>query len=65
MGQPSRSAAAYGALLILQTTVASSLLWMILPVFRRMVSRLGEPQDLEPWRHAIIIGGVVVLQSCY
>ncbi|KQO69207.1 hypothetical protein [Methylobacterium sp. Leaf89] len=47
------------------TSDSSSLLWMILPVFRRMVSRLGEPQDLEPWRHAIIIGGVVVLQSCY
>jgi hypothetical protein len=65
MAQSSRGAVAYGALLVLQTAVASSLLWMILPIFRRMVSHLGEPQDLDPWRLAIIGGGVVVLQSCY
>ena len=65
MGQSPRSAAAYGGLLALQTAAASCLLWMILPVFRRMVSRLGEPQELEPWRLAILVGSVVVLQACY
>lgn len=65
MGQPSRRAATYGGLLILQTAAASCLFWMILPIFRRMVSRFGEPQVLELWRFATIIGCVLVLQSCY
>lgn len=65
MGQPSRRAAAYGGLLVLQTAAASGLFWMILPIFRRMVSRLGEPQNLEVWRLATIMGCVIVLQSCY
>ena len=65
MGQLSRWATAYGGLLVLQTAAASCLFWMILPIFRRMVSRLGEPQDLEVWRLATIMGCVIVLQSCY
>lgn len=65
MGQPSRWAAAYGGLLALQTAAASCLFWVILPIFRRMISRLGEPQELEPWRVAAIVGSVVVLQLCY
>ena len=65
MGQPSRWAAAYVGLLILQTAAASSLLWMILPIFQRMISRLGEPQVLELWRLATIMSSVAVLQLCY
>ena len=65
MGQASRWAAAYGGLLVLQTAAASCLFWMILPIFRRMVARLGEPQNLELWRLATIMGCVIVLQSCY
>ena len=65
MGQQSQWAAAYSILLVLQTAAAWCLFWMILPVFRRMVSHIGEPQDLEPWRLATIVSSVVVLQSCY
>ncbi|ACS43990.1 hypothetical protein [Methylorubrum extorquens] len=65
MGQPSRWAAAYLGLLVLQTAAASSLFWMILPILRRMISRLGEPLDLEAWRLATVTGSVIVLQSCY
>ncbi|TXN00056.1 hypothetical protein FV242_23300 [Methylobacterium sp. WL64] len=63
--QPSRWAAAYGGLLILQTAAASCLLWIMLPIFRRMISRLGEPLDLELWRLVTVIGCVTVMQSCY
>jgi hypothetical protein len=65
MGQASRWAAAYTGLLVLQTAAASCLSWMILPIFRRMISRLGEPQDFELWRLATVMGRVIVLQVCY
>lgn len=65
MGQPSRRAAAYAVLLILQTATATFLIWTILPIFRRIVSRLGEPRDLDLSLEIAIIGGAVVLQCCY
>ncbi|MDN3570161.1 hypothetical protein QWZ18_05915 [Methylobacterium longum] len=65
MSRTSRRAAIYGGLLILQTAAASCLVWIILPIFRRMISRLGEPVDLELWRLATVIGCIIVLQSCY
>jgi hypothetical protein len=65
MGQPSRRAADYAVLLILQTATASFLIWIILPIFRRIVSRLGEPQDIQLSVEIAIIGGAGVLQCCY
>jgi len=65
MGQALRGAAAYFGLLAFQTAAASCLLWVSLPIFRRLISRLGESQELEPLRLATIVGSVVVLQSCY
>lgn len=62
---PSRWAAAYGILLVLQTAAASCLLWIMLPIFRRMISRIGEPLDVELWRLATVIGCVTIMQSCY
>lgn len=65
MGQASRGAAAYFGLLAFQTAAAFCLLWVSLPIFHRLISRLGQAQELEPWRLAIIACSVVVLQSCY
>ncbi|MGF6227732.1 hypothetical protein QFZ27_001687 [Inquilinus ginsengisoli] len=64
MGQPSRRVA-YAMLLILQTATASYLMWLILPIFRRVVSRLGEPPNVDLSVEIAIIGGAVVLQCCY
>lgn len=65
MGKPSRGASAYAILLVLQSAAASSLFWADLPIFLQMVSRLGQPLELETWRLAVVAGGVAILQCCY
>jgi hypothetical protein len=41
------------------------LFWADLPIFLRIASRLGQPQELESWRIAVVAGSVAVLQCCY
>ena len=65
MGEPSRRAAAYAVLLILQSVVASFLFWMAFPIFLSLATHPGEPKDLPRWTEIAIAGGAVILQCCY
>lgn len=65
MGKSLRGPAAYTGLLAIQTAAASCLFWVDLPIFLRIVSNIGHPQELETWRLVVIAGSVAVLQSSY
>jgi hypothetical protein len=65
MGELSRGPIAYVSLLVVQTAAASCLFWADLPIFLRIASSLGQPQELETWRLAAVAGSVAVLQCCY
>ena len=62
----SRSRAlAYMALLTAQTVVAGYLLWITVPIFRRLVEHAGEPVQTDANILVAIIGGALILQCCY
>ena len=57
--------AAYAALLALQTVAATFLFWLIFPIFRQIVTRIGEPTDLTLFLELAIVGGTVLLHCAY
>lgn len=63
---PSRSTVVvYAALLFAQTLLAGLLFWIMIPIFRQMVSRLGETLDISADKVVAVIGGAITLQCCY
>ena len=62
----SRSTAiVYAALLCAETLLAGLLFWIIFPVFRQVVSRLGETLDIGADTVVAAISFAVILQGCY
>ena len=62
----SRSTAiAYGALLFAQTLIAGLLLWIMIPIFQQVISRVGETLDIGTDTAVAVIGGAIILQCCY
>ena len=55
----------YLGLLAIQTAVATSLFWIIFPLFRQMIERLGEPQDLAIESEIAILVATLVLHCAY
>ncbi|TXR47098.1 hypothetical protein FVA77_21905 [Phyllobacterium endophyticum] len=56
---------AYAILMTVQTAAALHLFWVVYPVFRGVLTRLGEYQELDPSTHVAILGGVIVLHCSY
>ena len=48
-----------------QTAAATFLFWIIFPLFRQMVTRLGEPQGLDVGSEIAIVAGTLVLHCAY
>ena len=62
----SRSAAiAYWALLFAQSLIAGYLFWIVIPIFRQLMSRAGETLDIEGKSVGAVIGSAAILQCCY
>ena len=55
----------YVGLLIVQTAAATFLFWVVFPLFRQMIVRLGEPQELSLSVEVKIIFGTLVLHCAY
>lgn len=56
---------AYACLLASQTAVATFLFWTIFPLFRRMIMRLGEPQEISLVDDVEIALGAFALNCAY
>lgn len=61
----SRSAAVYVALLLVQTVAASALFWIIFPLFQKLVTQSGQPQQLETFVMVGVGAAAIVMQLCY
>jgi hypothetical protein len=59
------SAIAYAVLLAAQTVLASLVFMIVIPIFREMISHLGETLDIDAHTFVLIIGAAVVLQCFY
>jgi hypothetical protein len=59
------AAAAYLLLLGVHTAAASALLWVVFPVFQKIVERVGQPQLLDASTEIAAIGAMLVMQGCY
>jgi len=55
----------YVTLMAVETAAATFLYLTILPVFRQVITQLGEPQDISPYQLVAVACGALVLQSCY
>lgn len=55
----------YFCLLALQTAAASFLFWVVFPLFRQMILRLGEPQEISRVVDAEILLGALLLNCAY
>lgn len=60
-----RENAIYVGLLTVQTTAASFLFWAVFPLFRQMIERLGERQDVSVTVEVQILLSTLVLLSAY
>jgi len=59
------TATAYAGLLFAQTLITGFVFWIMVPIFRQMVSRAGERLDINGITLVTVIGAVAVLQCCY
>jgi hypothetical protein len=55
----------YAGLLVVQTAAATFMFWVVFPLFRQMIDRLGEPQELDLSVEVMILFGTLVLQCAY
>lgn len=55
----------YLCMLAFQTAVASFLFWVVFPLFRQMILRLGEPQEISHVVDAEILLGALFLNCAY
>jgi hypothetical protein len=60
-----RNLVLYVCLLAVQTTAASSLFWIVFPLFRQMIERPGEPQELKLIVDIEIMLGALLLHGAY
>jgi hypothetical protein len=60
-----RNGILYACLLGVQTAAASFLFWIVFPLFRQMIERPGEPQELRLIVDIEIMLGALVLQCAY
>ena len=56
---------AYALLLAGQSAAALALFWIVFPIFHRIVTHLGERQELALSQQLGILGSVVILYACY
>lgn len=55
----------YVILMVIETAAAMFLFYTIFPIFRQVITQLGEPQDISPYQQAAVACGALVLQACY
>ena len=55
----------YVMLMVVETAAAMFLYLTIFPIFRQVITQLGEPQDISPYQQAAVACGALVLQACY
>ena len=55
----------YIMLMVVETAAATFLYLTIFPIFRQVITQLGEPQDISPYQQAAVACGALVLQACY
>ncbi|MCV3210701.1 hypothetical protein OHD62_21410 [Mesorhizobium sp. YC-39] len=55
----------YVILMVIETAAAMFLFYTIFPIFRQVITQLGEPQDISPYQQAAVACGAPVLQACY
>jgi hypothetical protein len=55
----------YALLLCTQTAAATFLFWLVFPLFRQMILRLGEPQDIGMGVEIGILAGTTLLYAAY
>ena len=55
----------YVCLLAIQTAAASFLFWVVFPLFRQMILRLGEPQEISLVVDIEILLGALLLNCAY
>ncbi len=59
------SGAVYALLLAAQTAAASALFWIVFPWFRRMITHIGEQQQMKLSQHITIMALAVLLHGFY
>jgi hypothetical protein len=55
----------YVLLMVVETAAAMFLFLTIFPIFRQVITRLGEPQDISSYQQSAVVCGALVLQACY
>lgn len=55
----------YVMLMVVETAAVTFLYLTIFPIFRQVITQLGEPQDISPYQQVAVAGGALVLQACY
>jgi hypothetical protein len=60
-----RSAAIYVALLLMQTGAASVLFWIVFPLFQKLLTGSGYPQQLDPFVAIGATTAAIIMQLCY
>lgn len=60
-----KTASLYALLLCTQTAAATFLFWLVFPLFRQMILRLGEPQEIGIAVEFEIVAGTLVLYFAY
>ena len=55
----------YVLLMVVETAAAMFLFLTIFPIFRQVITQLGEPQDISPYQQSAVVCGALVLQACY
>jgi len=55
----------YVLLMVVETAAAMFLFLTIFPIFRQVITQLGEAQDISPYQQSAVVCGALVLQACY
>ncbi|MBB6412779.1 hypothetical protein [Mesorhizobium sangaii] len=55
----------YVSLMVVETAAAMFLFLTIFPIFRQVITQLGEPQDISHYEQSAVVCGALVLQTCY
>jgi len=51
--------------MVIETAAAMFLFLTIFPIFRQVITQLGQPQDVSPYQQVAVACGALVLQACY
>ena len=55
----------YVFLMVVETAAAMFLFLTVFPIFRQVVTQLGQPQDVSPYQQVAVACGALVVQACY